>query len=316
MNTSEKVYDAIVIGGGPAGASAAIYLARAGHSTIVLDKGISSGALGMAERIVNYPGIPGPVSGADIVNAIRSQAQGFGATFITDKVIGVDLLEPVKTVYGNNGEYRARVVVLATGSMGRQATIQGEKNLVGRGVSYCATCDGAFYKGRPVAVVGNNDEAVEEALFLTRFASRVFFICPTRELKGSLASQLLDHPNVQFSPSTTILAIEGERTVEAIRVRSQSREERIAVDGVFVYLQGARPVTDFLGGQVELAPSGCVKVDSNARTSVPGVFAVGDLVCARIRQAVIAAADGVVAAMSADMYLRGAEKVRMDWAHA
>ena len=180
-------YDVIIIGGGPAGASAAIYTARSNLRTLVIDKGLTAGALGVTNKISNYPGVPGPVSGAELVEIMRRQAESFGAEFRTDKVVGVELAGDVKTVTAGTGSFQSRAIILATGSMGRTSVVPGEEQYLGRGVSYCATCDGAFFRNRPVAVVGNNDEAVEEALFLTKYTEHVQLIVPTPTL-NALAS--------------------------------------------------------------------------------------------------------------------------------
>jgi len=196
------IYDVIIIGGGPAGATAALYTARAELKTLVIDKGLTTGALGITGRIANYPGLTEEVTGAELLERMREQARSFGAEFISDKVIGADLridypqsgdLKPPsagisanrsddllrKVVYGNHGTYEGRIVIIATGSMGRGTKIKGEAEYIGRGVSYCATCDAAFFKDQEVLVAGSSDEAIEEGLYLTRFASRVHFINPS-----------------------------------------------------------------------------------------------------------------------------------------
>ena len=177
-------YDVLIIGGGPAGASAAIYTARAGLKTLVIDKGLTAGALGITGKIANYPGVSEQITGAELLERMRGQAESFGAQFVSDKVIGVELTGEEKVVYGNQGTYNSRSVIIATGSMGRGSRVKGEDRLLGRGVSYCATCDGAFYREKEVMVAGNSDEAVEEALFLTKFASRVHFLSPAPEIKA------------------------------------------------------------------------------------------------------------------------------------
>ena len=179
-----NAYDVIVIGGGPAGTTAAIYTARANLRTLVIDKGLTAGALGITAKISNYPGVPGPISGARLVEIMREQAESFGATFMTDKVVGIDLTSEPKQVMAGTGTFTAPAVILATGAMGRTSSVKGEAELLGRGVSYCATCDGAFFRDQDVAVIGNNDEAVEEALFLTKFARQIHLIAPTPSLKA------------------------------------------------------------------------------------------------------------------------------------
>ena len=309
-------YDVIIIGGGPAGASAAIYTARSELRTLVIDKGLTAGALGITAKISNYPGVPGPVSGAELVEIMREQAESFGAEFLTDKAVGVDLSAEPKMVQAGTGTFFARAVILATGSMGRTDSVPGEDDLLGRGVSYCATCDGAFFRDRVVAVVGNNDEALEEALFLTKYVEKVHVISPTPTLKAreSIAAEVAEHPKVEMMHGTRLKAIEGNGKVEAVRIHPRGGEEHtLPVEGAFVYLQGGLPITDYVLGQLETKEGGCLAVDHQMQTPVPGVFAVGDLLCQHIKQAVIAAADGVIAAMTADRYLNGREKLRPDW---
>jgi thioredoxin reductase (NADPH) len=310
-------FDVIIIGGGPAGASAGIYTSRADLSTLVIDKGLTVGALGVTGKISNYPGVPGPVTGAELLAIMRSQAESFGARFITDRVVGLDISGEQRTVFTNGGSYEARAVVVATGSMGRAATAPGEDRLLGRGVSYCATCDGAFFRGQPVAVVGNNDEALEEALFLTKFASEVHLLVQTSRFKASesLVSVIEAVPNVQVHFATRLVSIAGDEAVTGVRVATRDgAEQDLSVNGVFVYLQGSRPITEYLMGQLDTNPEGCLKVDAQMQTSVPGVFAVGDLLCTHVKQAVIAAADGVVAAVSTEKYLNHRSKTKVDWA--
>jgi thioredoxin reductase (NADPH) len=312
----DQVYDVIVIGGGPAGSSAAIYTARADLKTLVLDKGLTAGALGITGRIANYPGIPEAISGAELVERIRSQARTFGAEFKTDKVIGVDLLSEIKTVIGNGGSYSGRAVILASGSMGRGTRVKGEDALLGRGVSYCATCDAAFFKGQQVAVAGSSDEAIEEALFLTKFVERVHFLSPTPEPKAPrhLIDALTGNPQVTLYPGASLREILGTEKVEAVRFALRGQpEQSLPVTGAFIYLQGGLPVTDFLQGQLETGEGGCLVVDREFRTVIPGVFAVGDLLCNHIKQAVIAAADGATAGIAVEKALRGRDKLTVDW---
>jgi len=313
--TGDEVYDVIIIGGGPAGATAAIYTARADLKTVVLDKGLTTGALGMTSKIANYPGVPGEISGAELLARIRAQAESFGARFVQDKVLSTELRGPVKRVFTGRGVYEGRAVIIATGSMGRAHTVPGEAELVGRGVSYCATCDGAFFRDQEVAVVGNNDEAVEESLFLTRFARRVHLLVMTSELKASaeLVEEARQHPKVEIYLSTRLREVIGQERVQAVRVVRDGREQEIPVAGVFVYLQGNKPITDFLGDQLPTTEAGCLMVGEGMQTALPGVFAVGDLLCNHLKQAVIAAGEGAIAAMAAQRYLSGREKLRPDW---
>lgn len=311
-----EMYDVIIIGGGPAGASAAIYTARADLRTLVIDKGMTAGALGITAKISNYPGVPGPISGVELVETMRRQAESFGAEFLTDKVVGLDIASDPKMVMAGTNSFQTKAIILATGSMGRTSSVPGETELLGRGVSYCATCDGAFFRDKPVAVIGNNDEAIEEALFLTKFASLVHLVVPTPELKAqeSLVAEITNHPNVTILLGTRLKGIEGTGQVTGVRVHPRGGKEAVLpVDGAFVYLQGGQPITDYLMGQLTTSDSGCLVVDGEMRTAVPGVFAVGDLLCSHIKQAAIAAADGVIAAVAVDKYIHNRRQIQIDW---
>ncbi len=318
--TSEKnpvtVYDVVIIGAGPAGASAAIYTSRAELCTLVIDKGLTAGALGITSKIANYPGLTEEISGEELLDRMRGQARSFGAEFISDKVIGADVLSETKTIYGNQGVYNGRAVIIATGSMGRGTRVKGEDELLGRGVSYCATCDAAFFRTQDVAVAGNSDEAIEEALFLTRFVNRVHFLCPTPELKAPqhLVDEINANDKVTLYPAASLKEIIGQEKVEAVRYALRGQpEQTLPVTGAFIYLQGGKPITDFLSGQLELNENGCLRVDEEYHTAVPGVYAVGDLLCSHVKQAVVAAADGAVAAMAVEKTLRGRKQVTVDW---
>ncbi len=310
------IYDVVIIGGGPAGATAAIYTSRAGLSTVVIDKGLTAGALGITGKIANYPGVLEEVNGAELLERMRDQARSFGAEFISDKVIGADLLSEVKTVFGNARNYVSHSVIIATGSMGRGNRIKGEELLLGHGVSYCATCDAAFFRNQEVAVAGTSDEAIEEALFLTKFVSRVHFFCPTPELKAPqhLIDELTENSKVTLYKSASLREINGTTRVEAVRfVQRGQPEQTLSVNGAFIYLQGGRPITDFLQGQLETSTTGCLVVNSEYQTAIPRVFAVGDLLCNHIKQAVVAAGEGAVAGIAVEKALRGRKQMLVDW---
>jgi len=313
---NETPFDVIVIGGGPAGATAAIYTSRAGLKTLVLDKGLTTGALGITSKIANYPGIVEEISGADLLDRMRTQALSFGAEFVSDKVIGVDLLSEEKTVFGNSGNYTARAIIIATGSMGRGTRVKGEDELLGHGVSYCATCDAAFFRNHEVVVAGNSDEAVEEALFLTKFVNQVHFLSPSPEIKAPphLVEELEENPKVTLYKGASLREIIGQDRVEGVRFAPRGQpEQTLAVNGAFVYLQGGKPITDFLQGQREINDTGCLIVDREFQTAVPGVFAVGDVLCNHVKQAVIAAAEGAVAGIAVEKVLHGRKQMVVDW---
>jgi len=308
LSTTTQEYDVLIIGGGPAGATAAIYSARAGLKTLVLDKGLATGALGMAAQIANFPGVPGPISGTELLQRIRDQAAAFGATFVIAKVLRVDLGAQPKEAWAAQRAYKGHAVIIATGALGRAKRIPGEERLLGRGVSYCATCDAAFFRGREVVVVGSSDEAVEEALVLTRFAARVHFLSPTADLHASpeIARELTTHPQVTLYRSARVQEIVGQTHVTGVRFAlPDGSEQTIPADGVFVYLLGNVPIVDFLEGQLPTNESGCLVVDGDYQTAIPGVFAAGDVLCKRLKQAVLAAAEGAAAGMAVERYLRG-----------
>jgi len=312
----ERIWDIAIAGGGPSGATAALYAARAGWSTVVIDKGIAAGALGMTSKITNFPGVGGVVTGAQLVDRIRAQAIAFGASFSLHRVTAASLSNAGKTLYAGEEAFRARAVIIATGSMGRTQSIPGEKRLTGRGVSYCATCDGFFFRGKEVAVVGNSDEALEEALHVARFAGRVLLLSPASGLRASdaLVEQVSANEHIEIRTSCRVREITGESGVEAVVVEADGAEERVPVAGVFIYLQGGKPILDFVAGQLDTTEDGCLRVDDTFQTSVAGVFAAGDVLCKHVKQAVIAAAEGARAAVAADRFLSGRPSLKADWA--
>jgi thioredoxin reductase (NADPH) len=314
--TRQTEYDVIIIGGGPAGSSAAIYTARGDLRTLVIDKGLTAGALGITSKISNYPGVPGTMTGAALVEIMRAQAESFGAEYLTDKVVGLDLSAEPKLVFAGTATYSAKVIILATGSMGRTAVVKGEQELLGRGVSYCATCDGAFFRDQDVVVVGNNDEALEEAFFLTKFARKITLVVPTPELKARQAfiDELAEQEKIDVLMGTRLKEVTGNGRVQGVVIHPRGGEpQELPVTGAFIYLQGGKPITDYVMEQLPTSPDGCLLVDDNLMTAVPGVFAVGDLLCTHIKQAVVAASDGVIAAVAADRYIHGRDKVQVDW---
>ena len=318
IESTKQVYDMIVIGGGPAGATAAMYAARASLKVGVLDKGLTTGALGTTSKIANFPGIDGEIVGAELLQIMRKQALEFGAEFINDKAIGTDLSGGTRAVFGNMGVYEARSIIIATGSMGRSNLIKGEAELLGRGVSYCAVCDAAFFKDKDVAVIGKSDEAVDEALYLARFARAVHFFAPSKEINvnNDELDSLKRAENVVFHLGSVVKEIYGTDKVEGVKFldrEAEDGEQTIPVAGAFVYLQGGKPITDFLQGQLEISDQGCLQVDRENQTNIPGVYAIGDVICTHVKQAVIAAGDGAIAAIAAEKWLRGKNKARVDW---
>jgi len=313
MQENPDIYDVIIIGGGPAGLTAAQYASRAKLKTLVLDKSPTAGALAYSSKIENYPGLTKPIPGKELLDIMRQQATNFGAEYIETQVVNITLSEETKTVMTMETTYSSKTIIIATGSMGRKPSIKGEEAFLGKGVSYCAICDAAFYKGRTVCVIGSSEEAVKEAGVLTRFAETVYLISPSAKLPGD-EQTVLQEPNLKVLFGHTVTEIQGTDVVERVRMLDQDKKEvSLELDGVFVYLHGNKPVTDFLLGTLKAGEDGCISVESYMETSAPGVFAAGDVTCTEIRQVVIAASQGCLAALSAEKYLSKRKKMRMDW---
>ncbi|MEW6675044.1 MAG: FAD-dependent oxidoreductase [Nitrospirota bacterium] len=307
------LYDVIIIGGGPAGLTAAQYASRARLKTVVLDKSSTAGALAYSSKIENYPGLTKPVSGKELLDIFRNQAISFGAEYVETQVVGVNLSGDVKEVITMERTYTGKAVIIATGSMGRKPSIKGETEFLGKGVSYCATCDAAFFKGRTVCVIGNSEEAVKEAGVLTRFAETVYLISPTPKLKVA-DHPALNAPNLKVLSGYSVTAIEGSDIVEKIRmIDSEHKESELELSGVFIYLHGRKPITDFLNGVIKTTEDGCIDVNRMMETSTSGVFAAGDVTCTEVRQVVIAASHGCIAALSAEKYISQRKRHRVDW---
>lgn len=314
---SGSIYDLIIIGGGPAGLSAALYAARARLRTLVLDKNPGAGALGYADRIENYPGVPGAIKGADLLNVIRTQAVSFGAEFRQQQVHGVDFSAMPRQVYTTEETYAARTIIISTGSMGRKATLKGEAEFTGRGVSYCAACDAAFYRDRDIAITGKYDEVIEEIEGLAKFARRIHYITGEKELEAEKKAYLEHFPGVVTRTGSRVTGISGDDSVKAISVTGPGdAREDLAVEGIFLYLHGNNPVTSFLYGSLETSDGGCLRVDRETMaTAVEGVYAVGDVTCKKVRQVVIAAAEGCTAALAVEQYLNRRERTLSQWSH-
>lgn len=312
----EGIYDVVIVGGGPAGLTAAQYASRAKLKTIVLDKSKAGGALAVTERIENYPGLPEPITGPELLDIFRDQAVRFGAEYEEVQVIGVNLGGEIKEVYTMERNYQGRSLIVATGSMGRKPTMDGEREYLGKGVSYCAVCDAAFFRGKTVCVVGDSEEALKEAEMLTRFAETVYLIAPTIKLKIPDDYPVPDIDNLKIITGQLVRAIKGRETVEKILIKDvhTNEENEMPMDGVFVYLHGTRPIVDFLNFAVDISDEECVLTNRMMETNMDGVFAAGDVSCVEARQVVIAAANGCMAALSADKYVHHRKRRRYDWA--
>ncbi len=318
METIES--DVVIIGGGPAGCTCALYTSRADLKTVILDKNPAVGALAITHQIANYPGVSTEMSGEELLALMRNQAIQYGTDYRRAQVFGVDVNGDWKTVFTPEGTFKARSLVLASGAMGRPASFKGESDFLGRGVSYCATCDGAFYRNREVAVIGVNKEAIEEAQVLTKFASTVHWITSNDPREDDINAQdLIAQKNVKHWSKTRLKLIEGnEAGVTGILIKKSSEEttQSLLLDGVFVYMSGSKPIIDFLGDQVALNESGGVLVDDFMSTTSEGVWAIGDIRNTPFKQAVVAASDGCIAAMAIDRFLNSRKAIRVDWVHS
>nr|WP_238476312.1 thioredoxin-disulfide reductase [Agromyces mariniharenae] len=303
------IENVVVIGSGPSGYTAALYLARAGLAPVVLASSVEAGgALVTTTEVENYPGFSDGIMGPDLMEQMRAQAERFGARIVYDDATEVDLAADVKSIRTINGvEYRAHAVVLAMGSAYRRLGVEGEERLTGRGVSWCATCDGFFFKGKHIAVVGGGDSALEEAMFLTRFADSVTLVHRRDSLRGSriMQERALSNPKIRPYWNAEVAAVEGADGVERLQLRDTvtGAETALEATGLFIAI-GHDPRSELVAGQVELDADGYVRVrHPSTHTNVEGVFACGDLVDKRYRQAVTAAGTGCAAALDAEHYL-------------
>lgn len=306
---SDEVRDVIIIGSGPAGYTAAVYAARANLHPLVFEGSITfGGALMNTTDVENYPGFRDGIMGPDLMEAMRGQAERFGAELVTDDVTSVDLTGDLKSVVTGRGTtHTARAVILATGSAYREIGLPNEKRLSGHGVSWCATCDGFFFRDQDIVVVGGGDSALEEATFLTKFAKTVTLVHRRDSLRASKVMQdrAFANPKISMRWNSEVIDILGENKVSGVVVRDTvtGQEERLDVTGLFVAI-GHDPRVELLTGQVDLSPEGFIAVSGRStRTNLPGVFACGDVVDHEYMQAVTAAGSGCAAALDAERYL-------------
>ncbi|MGQ9625729.1 MAG: thioredoxin-disulfide reductase [Anaerolineae bacterium] len=300
-------YDLIIIGSGPAGFTAAIYGGRAMLSTLVIAGSSLGGTMSLTNEIENYPGFPDGITGQELATRMRQQAERFGAVVEMDEVTAVDLkIHPFK-VKTHSRELEAKALIIATGTSARKLRVPGEREYAGRGVSYCAVCDGFFYRDREVIVVGGGDSALEEGLFLTRFASKVTIVHRRDELRAGkiLQERAFRNKKIGFVWNSVVTEILGnEQGVTGVRLKNvETGEESILeASGVFIYI-GSQPSTDFLKGQLELDELGFIATDRLGHTSVPGVFAAGDIQQPILRQIATAVGSGAVAAIEAEKFI-------------
>jgi thioredoxin reductase (NADPH) len=308
MTPISAVHDVIVIGSGPAGYTAALYTARAQLTPVVFEGTSFGGALMTTTDVENYPGFRDGITGPELMDQMREQALRFGAHLLTDDVESVSLHGSVKSVAADGQTYLARAVILAMGAAARYLYVPGEQELLGRGVSSCATCDGFFFRDQDIAVVGGGDSAMEEATFLTRFARSVTIIHRRDEFRASkiMLNRARSNDKIRFMTNSVVVAVDGDTAVSGLRLRDTSgAESRLAVTGLFVAI-GHDPRSELVRGALDLDPDGYVLVQGNTtHTSLPGVFAAGDVVDRSYRQAVTAAGTGCAAAIDAERWLAG-----------
>jgi thioredoxin reductase (NADPH) len=310
--------DVIIVGSGPAGYTAAVYAARAGLAPLVIAGSVTAGgALMNTTEVENFPGFPDGIQGPELMEAMQKQAEKFGAEVLWDDVTEMELADEVKTLRTGGGEvFTAHAVILATGSAYRELGLPDEKRLSGRGVSWCATCDGFFFRDQEIVVVGGGDSAVEEATFLTRFASKVTMVHRRDQLRASkiMADRAKNDPKIEFAWNSEVVAIHGENKVDGLTLRDTrtGAEREVAAGGLFVAI-GHVPRTELVAGQVDLDEQGYIQVVGRTTlTNIPGVFACGDAVDNVYRQAITAAGTGCAAALDAQHYLTGRGDVGTD----
>ena len=306
-----EIHEVVIVGSGPAGYTAAIYAARAQLSPILYEGSVTAGgALMNTTDVENFPGFPEGVMGPDLMDSLRKQAERFGTKLVTDDIVSMDLSGEIKTLEdGSGNKLQAKAVILATGSAYKEIGLTNEKRLSGRGVSWCATCDGFFFREKVIAVVGGGDSAMEEANFLTRFASKVFVIHRRDSLRASkiMVERANANPKIEFIWNTEVIDVLGEDKVSGLKLRNlvSGEESEKDFDGLFVAI-GHLPRSELLVNQIDLDGEGYVKVDGRStRTNQKGVFACGDLVDHTYRQAITAAGSGCQAALDAERFLAG-----------
>ena len=302
----ERSYDVMIVGGGPAGYTAALYCARSGLKTVVLEKLSAGGQIALTEWVDNYPGFDEGIDGFSLGQKMQAGAERFGAVTELAEVQALELTGSIKRAVTDQGVFEAKVVMLATGATPRPLGVAGEEQWLGRGIHYCAACDGMFYRGKTVAVVGGGNTAAADALLLSRVAKEVHVIHRRDTLRATKAyhQPLMEAENVIFHWDSQVESLLTGDTFQGVRLRNKKTGEvsDLSCDGVFVSI-GRQPATELVAGQVELDKAGYIVADETTRTNLPGVFAIGDVRTKALRQVVTAAADGAVASYYADEYL-------------
>ena len=300
------MYDVIIIGGGPAGLTAGLYNARARLNVLLLERLAPGGQVLTTDSVENYPGFPDAISGFELVDRMKTQAEKFGLKIQSDEVTGLDLSGKHKVVSTGGGALETKTVILCCGATWKRLGIEGEDQLMGKGVSFCATCDGPFYRNQEVAVIGGGDTAVEEAIFLTRFVNRVYLVHRRDKLRATkvLQERALSHEKIEFIWNAVPVKILGEKGVEGVELKNLKTQSvlRKDVQGVFVFI-GTLPNTGLVEGLIRLDDNGFVVTDDNMQTSVPGVFAAGDIRSKLFRQISTAVGEGATASYAVEKYL-------------
>lgn len=302
----KEEYDVVIIGAGPAGLTAAIYTSRAKLSTLVLEKEVVGGAVETTDMIENYPGFPEGVTGHDLAVKMRKQAEKFGTEIATGLIEELDLQSTPKRIRFNGQDIKATSVIIATGTRPKKLNVPGEDKFAGRGVSYCATCDAAFFQDKEIAFIGCGNSGLQEGLFTLRFAKKIYFIefMPESKAEKILQERIQRHPQTVCHYNTQLLSINGDEHIESITVKDRATGKvwDIPVQGVFVFV-GLQPNTEFLKNSVKVNKWGYIETDEHLQTSVPGVFAAGDVRNKVLYQITTAVGDGSVAAVSVEHYV-------------
>ena len=303
---NENIYEVVIVGGGPAGLTAGLYAARAGLSSILIDKGIFGGQITYAEHVENFTGFPDGISGMELGEKMHQQARKHGLNTISAEVTGLETKGALKIIKTTEGEYTGKTVILAGGAVRKKLVVEGETRLMGRGVSYCAVCDGAFFQGQKLAVIGGGDTAITEALHLSHFATKVTIIHRRDQLRAAyvLQQKVKTEPKIDFLWDSVVTGIEGAENVERIKLLNiktglTSVKE---VSGVFIAV-GTSPDTEYIKGIVPLDESGYIITNEKMETAIPGILAAGDIRHNSARQAITAVGDGATAAIYAQKYL-------------
>lgn len=302
----EKIYDIAILGGGPGGITAGIYAKRAGLDVVIVEKNMPGGAIGTTPEISNYTGFSS-ISGMELATKMFEHAGCFDIPFVFDEVKSVELIGETKKVVCFGQQIFAKTVIIGTGASVRKLDVVGEKKFLGKGISYCATCDGNFFKGAKVAVVGGGNTALEDALYLSNLASDVFLIHRRDEFRGQeyLAQKLRERPNIHFVFNSVVRGLGGEEKLSSVIVENlqQKTTTELQIDGLFVCI-GRGPDTEIFGNQLTLTDSGYIQTDCNMKTNIDGVFAIGDIRNTPLRQVITACSDGAIAATKAFEYIK------------